>query len=76
MESPSSAGNLADRDLPDLVQDLSQRRWTGVLALARMGIDVRVSFKDGAMVFASSSDPETRLADGDVLLLLAADVGG
>jgi len=80
MESPSSAGNLADRDLPDLVQDLSQRRWTGVLALARMGIDVRVSFKDGAMVFASSSDPETRLGthllrEGAITLRQLVDAG-
>jgi hypothetical protein len=58
---PRSQGNLADRDLPDLVQDLSRVRWTGVLVLGRMGVEVRLSFQDGGMVFASSSDPDSRL---------------
>jgi Domain of unknown function (DUF4388) len=59
--SPSAEGSLSERDLPDLVQELSRLRWTGVLALERMGVDVRLNFKDGGMVFASSSDPDRRL---------------
>ena len=58
---PRSRGNLGDRDLPDLVQDLSRLRWNGVLVLGRMGVEVRLSFQDGGMVFASSSDPDSRL---------------
>jgi len=50
---PRSRGNLGDRDLPDLVQDLSRLRWNGVLVLGRMGVEVRLSFQDGGMVFAS-----------------------
>jgi hypothetical protein len=61
-EQPAPAeGSLSERDLPDLVQELSRLRWTGVLALERMGVDVRLNFKDGGMVFASSSDPDRRL---------------
>jgi hypothetical protein len=65
--SPSQPeGNLGEQDLPDLVQGLSRRLWTGVLILGRAGVEVRVSLKDGRLVFASSSDPDNRL--GTLLL--------
>src|SRR5258708_16898696 len=58
---PRSEGNLGEQDLPDLVQDLNRRLWTGVLILGRTAVEVRLSLKDGRMVFASSSDPDGRL---------------
>ena len=59
--SPHAEGSLSERDLPDLVLSLSRLRWTGTLALERSSVDVRLNFKDGQMVFASSSDPDRRL---------------
>jgi hypothetical protein len=63
---PRPEGNLGEQDLPDLVHGLSRRLWTGVLILGRAGVEVRLSLKDGRMVFASSSDPDSRL--GTLLL--------
>jgi hypothetical protein len=59
-------GSLLQRDFPDLVQYLHERRWTGVLTLTNMGVGRSVSVQDGRMVFASSSSPDDRL--GELLL--------
>lgn len=59
-------GSLAAHDLPELVQELQQCRWTGVLTLTHMGIGRSVTVQDGRMVFASSSSPDDRL--GELLL--------
>src|SRR5258708_35104871 len=58
---PRSEGNLGEQDLPDLAQDLNRRLWTGVLILGRTAVEVRLSLKDGRMVFCSSSGPDVRL---------------
>src|SRR2546428_13967624 len=59
-------GSLAERDVPELVQVVHERRWTGVLTLTHMGVGKSVHVQDGRLVFASSSSPDERLG---VLLL-------
>jgi hypothetical protein len=59
-------GSLAEHDLPDLVQELQQRRWSGVLTLTHVGVGRSVTVQDGRMVFASSSSLDDRL--GELLL--------
>jgi hypothetical protein len=59
-------GSLAERDFPGLIQDLSERRWTGVLTLSAAGVGKRVLVQDGRLVFATSSSPDDRL--GELLL--------
>jgi hypothetical protein len=59
-------GSLAAHDLPDLVQELQQLRWTGALTLTQVGVGRSVTVQDGRMVFASSSSPDDRL--GELLL--------
>jgi hypothetical protein len=61
-----SGGRLADRDITEIVQDLSQLRWTGVLRLDRAGHRIGITVAEGRLVFASSSNPDHRL--GPVLL--------
>jgi hypothetical protein len=62
----NAEGSLVQRDFPDLVQHLHERRWTGVLTLTNMGVGRSVSVQEGRMVFASSSSPDDRL--GELLL--------
>src|SRR4029453_13584695 len=60
---PPAEGSLSERDLPDLVLELSRLRWTGMLVLQRMGIEVRLNLKDGGMGFGSPSAPDRRLGN-------------
>lgn len=59
-------GSLAERDVPDLIQALHERRFTGVLTLTHMGVGRRVIVQEGRLVFATSSDPDDRM--GELLL--------
>jgi Domain of unknown function (DUF4388) len=59
-------GSLVQHDFPDLVQDLAEHRWTGVLTLTNAGIGRSVTVQEGRLVFASSSSPDDRL--GELLL--------
>ena len=59
-------GSLVQRDFPDLVQQLHERRWTGLLTLTHMGVGRSVTVQEGRLVFASSSSPDDRL--GELLL--------
>ena len=59
-------GSLAQRDVPELVQIVHERRWTGVLTLTCMGVGKTVHVQDGRLVFASSTSPDERL--GELLL--------
>jgi hypothetical protein len=59
-------GSLAERDFPDLVHDLHQARWSGLLTLTHVGVGKGVTVKDGRLVFASSTSPDERL--GELLL--------
>jgi hypothetical protein len=56
-----SQGRLDDQDFPDLVQELSRQRWTGVLGLERTGERIGITIEDGHLVFASTSNPDYRL---------------
>jgi hypothetical protein len=61
-----SGGRLADRDITEIVQELSELRWTGLLQIERAGHRIGVTVEEGRLVFASSSNPDHRL--GPVLL--------
>jgi len=58
MKSP---GRLEDEDVPDLVQELSRERWTGLLHLEKGGDRLGLTFEDGRLVFAAASNPDYRL---------------
>lgn len=59
-------GSLAEWDVPELVQVVHERRWTGALTLTHMGVGKSVHVQDGRLIFASSTSPDERLG---VLLL-------
>ncbi len=59
-------GALDQLDVADLVQEIGHRRYTGRLFLERAEDRVVISVEQGLLVFASSSDPDTRL--GPMLL--------
>jgi len=61
-----SGGHLTDRDITEIVQELSELRWTGLLRVERAGHRIGVTVEEGRLVFASSSNPDHRL--GPVLL--------
>ena len=61
-----SGGRLVDRDVTEIVQDLSQLKWTGLLQVERAGNRIGVTVEGGQLVFASSSNPDHRL--GPLLL--------
>lgn len=56
-----SQGRLEDEDVPHLMHDVSQTRWTGVLRLEKAGERIGVTVEDGRLVFASASNPDYRL---------------
>ena len=62
----NTQGSLVERDFPSLLQDLSERRWTGTLTLTHAGVGKSVSIMGGRMVFAASSSPDDRM--GPLLL--------
>jgi hypothetical protein len=59
-------GSLAERDVADLVQELHEQRWSGSLILTHAGMARSLDFREGRLVFASSTDPDDRL--GELLL--------
>jgi hypothetical protein len=59
-------GSLAARDLAELVLDLHEQRFSGLLVLSNGGIGKSLTLQDGRMVFASSTDLDDRL--GELLL--------
>jgi hypothetical protein len=56
-----SQGRLDEEDVPDLVRELSQQRWTGVLRLERGDERIGITIEDGHLVFAAASNPDYRL---------------
>jgi hypothetical protein len=60
------SGRLADRDFADIVHQVHERRWTGLITMNHMGVEKSVRVEDGQLVFASSSSRDDRL--GEVLL--------
>lgn len=59
-------GRLEDRDVAELVNDLSAERATGRLVLENDGRRIVITVDTGRLVFAASSDPDHRL--GPMLL--------
>jgi uncharacterized protein DUF4388/uncharacterized protein DUF4339 len=66
LEPLEPSGRLADRDFADLIHQVHERRWTGLITLNHMGVEKSVRVEDGQLVFASSSSRDDRL--GEVLL--------
>jgi hypothetical protein len=66
LEPMELSGRLADRDFADLIHQVNERRWTGLITLNHMGVEKSVRVEDGQLVFASSSSRDDRL--GEVLL--------
>jgi hypothetical protein len=56
-----SQGRLEEEDFPDLIRELSQQKWTGVLRLERDGERIGITVENGKLVFASASNPDYRL---------------
>jgi hypothetical protein len=62
----SAPRSLADSDFPDLVHELGETDWTGVMTFTR-GLETKtVMVQEGRLVFASSSSRDDRL--GELLL--------
>jgi len=59
-------GSLAERDVPDLIQALHERRYSGKLILTHMGVGRSLTVQEGRLVFGMSSDPDDRM--GELLL--------
>ena len=51
-------GRLEEDGFPDIVQELSRERWTGVLRLKRDKEAIGVTVEDGHLVFASASNAD------------------
>jgi len=52
-------GSLATKDIADLVQQLYEQRWTGLVTLSHRGLVRRIAVQAGRLVFAQSSNPTT-----------------
>jgi uncharacterized protein DUF4388 len=59
-------GSLAARDFAELVLDLYEQRFSGLLILSGGGVGKSLTLQDGRMVFASSTATDERL--GELLL--------
>jgi hypothetical protein len=73
-------GSLVEHDFPELIHDLSETRWTGLLTLTHMGVGRSVSVQQGRMVFAASTSIDDRLGEllfrqGRISLRQYADAG-
>ena len=56
-----SQGRLEEEDVPDLIQTLNRRQFTGALRLERGDERVGITAEAGRLVFAASSNPDYRL---------------
>jgi hypothetical protein len=55
------SGSLGERDILEVVQELSASRWSGRLRLERAGDRITITVDKGLLVFASSSNADHRL---------------
>src|SRR5437764_4464096 len=62
----SIQGTLAETTVPDLFRSLVRSSETGIVSLDAIGRTDAIYFKDGKIIFASSSDPDMGL--GEILL--------
>jgi Domain of unknown function (DUF4388) len=59
-------GRLEEQDFADVVRELGEQRFSGLLRLERAGDRMTITVENGRLVFASSSNPDHRL--GPMLL--------
>ena len=64
--SPVVSGNLAERQLPEILNQLGRSLETGTLLLQQHSIEKRLFLENGRIIFAASGDPDDRL--GPLLL--------
>jgi hypothetical protein len=57
------AHDLAGVDFPEAVQQLHERRASGLLEVRQLGVVKTVTLDEGRIVFAASSDPDDRLGE-------------
>ena len=62
-EATVQEGSLATKDITDLVQQLYEQRWTGLLTLSHRGLVRRLAVREGRLIFAQSSNPDDRLGE-------------
>src|SRR5919201_700309 len=62
-ESLSIQGTLAETTVPDLFRSLVRSGETGIVSLEAVGRNDTIYFRDGKIIFASSSDPDMGLAE-------------
>jgi hypothetical protein len=60
------SGRLADHEFADLVAEVHERNWSGLLTLNHTGVEKSMRVQGGRLVFASSSSRDDRL--GELLL--------
>ena len=75
-----SPGRLEEKDVPDLVLELSHEGWTGMLRLETSGDRIGITFEKGRVVFAATSNPDYRLGPrllrrGSITLRQLEDAG-
>jgi Domain of unknown function (DUF4388) len=58
---PVFRGSLAERQIPEILYQLSRTKETGTLLLKNHVLEKSLFFEEGKIVFASSSDPDDRL---------------
>src|ERR1044071_6239091 len=59
----SIQGTLAETTVPDLFRSLVRSGETGVVSLDAVGRNDTIYFRDGKIIYASSSDPDMGLAE-------------
>src|ERR1041385_8865062 len=59
----SIQGTLAETTVPDLFRSLVRSSETGVVSLEAIGRNDTIYFRDGKIIFASSSDPDMGIAE-------------
>ena len=59
----SIQGTLAETTVPDLFRSLVRSGETGIVSLDAIGRNDTIYFRDGKIIFASSSDPDMSLAE-------------
>jgi len=62
-ENLSIQGALAETTVPDLFRSLVRSSETGIVSLEAIGRNDTIYFRDGKIIFASSSDPDMGLAE-------------
>jgi uncharacterized protein DUF4388 len=57
------SGNIQEKPLPDILEDLRQRKATGTLTVNRGNVTKCICLRGGQIVFATSTDVQDRLSE-------------